>query len=128
MCEGPRFCHFDCRAQRKRVVDRLFDVRSHEFTIIAGYDFDLYFELVHFAPGCHRYLKLVHACKLADYVFDGRRINVYTADRHHVVAAAQESSVEASKSAPASARMKVRPHEIAARQKENANPRSSRDM
>src|SRR5258708_14418813 len=112
MCEGPRFCHFDCRAQRKRVVDRLFDVRSHEFTIIAGYDFDLYFELVHFAPGCHRYLELVHACKLADYVFDGRRINVYTADRHHVVAAAQESSVEASKSAPASARSKVQPHEI----------------
>src|SRR5260370_18735442 len=112
MCEGTRFCHFDCRAQRKRVVDRLFDVCSHVFTIIAGYDFDLYFELVHFARGCHRNLKLVHACKLADYVFDGRWINVYTPDSHHVVAAAQEPSVETRESTPASARSTVYPHEI----------------
>src|SRR5258708_34583435 len=112
MREGPRFCIFDRRTQRKRVVDRLFDVRSHVFTIIAGYELDLYFDVVHFAHGCHRNLKLVHACKLADYVFDGRWINVYTADRHHVVAAAQEPSVETRESTPASARSKVQPHEI----------------
>src|SRR5258708_5515866 len=112
MCEGPRVCHFFCRAQRKRLGDGLLDIRARVFTIIAGYDFDLYFDLVHFAHGCHRNLKLVHACKLADYVFDGRWINVYTADRHHVVASAQEPSVETRESTPASARSKVEPHEI----------------
>src|SRR6267154_829095 len=112
MREGARFCHFDCRTQRKRVVDRLFDVRSHVFTIIAGYDFDLYFELVHFARGCHRYLKLVHACKLADYVFNRRRVHVYAPDGHHVVASAQEPSVETRESTPASARSKVEQHDI----------------
>src|SRR5260370_30086600 len=112
MCEGPRFCHFDCRAQRKRLVDGLLDIRAHVFRIIAGDNFDLHFELMHLLHGCHRNSKLVHACKLADYVFDGRWINVYTADRHHVVASAQEPSVETRESTPASARSKVEPHEI----------------
>jgi len=90
----PGFCHFDRRTQRKRLVDGLLDIRAHVFRIIAGDDFDLHFELTHLLDGCHHNLKLVHACKLADYVFDGRWINVYTPDSHHVVAAAQEPSVE----------------------------------
>src|SRR6266849_7950311 len=112
MGKGARFCHFDRRTQRKRLVDGLLDVRSHMFDIIAGHDFNLHFDLMHFVHSCHGHLKLVHASELADYVFDGRRINVYAPDGHHVVAAAQEPSVETRESTPASARSKVQPHEI----------------
>ena len=61
---------------------------------------------------CDRHLKLVHASKLADYVLDRRRVDVYTPDRHHVVAPAQQSAVEARESAPASARSQVQSHQI----------------
>ena len=47
MRERARFRHGDCRPQRKRMVDRLFDTRSHALGIIAGNDFDLHFEVIH---------------------------------------------------------------------------------
>src|SRR5712691_11460406 len=101
MCESAWFCHFDRRTQRKRVVNRLLNVRTHVLGVVAGYDFDLHFELVHLVHGCHRHLKLIHASELADYIFDRGGIDVHTPDGHHIVAPAQQSAVEACECASA---------------------------
>src|SRR5712692_10612802 len=94
------------------MVDGLLDARSNVFGIIAGYNFNLHLEMVHLLHGCHRHLKLVDAAKLPDHIFDCRRVDVYTADCHHVVAAAQQPAIESRKSAAASARSEIHPHEI----------------
>ncbi len=65
MRERARFRHGDRRPRRKRMVDRLFDVRSHALGIIAGNDFDLHFEVIHLMQSCQRYLKLIDSSKLA---------------------------------------------------------------
>ncbi len=65
MRERARFRHGNCWPQRERMVDRLFDTRSHALGIIAGNDFDLHFEVVHLMQGRHCYLKLIDSSKLA---------------------------------------------------------------
>ncbi len=59
MRERARFRHGDCPPQRKRVANRLFDLRSHVLGVIAGSDFDLHFEVVHLMQGRHCYLNLI---------------------------------------------------------------------
>ena len=65
MRERARFRHGDCRPQRKRMVDRLFDTRSHALGFIAANDVDLHFEVIHLMQSCQRYPKLIDSSKLA---------------------------------------------------------------
>src|SRR6267154_4376057 len=112
MSESARFCHFDCRMKRKRVIKGLLDICPNLFGVIAGNDFDLHFKMLHFVKSSDCHLKLVDTSELADYIFDRGRINVHTTDCDHVIASAEQSAIEASEGASASAGGQVWAHQI----------------
>src|SRR5258708_35509487 len=125
MSQRAWFCHPDRWAQRKCAVDGLLDVRSNVFGIVAGYNFNLHFEMLHLMHGCHRHLELVHTAKLPDHVFDSCRIDVYTPDGHHIVAAAQQSAVKSRECASTSAGSEIHPYEVSSAITNNWKPRTT---
>src|ERR1051325_9107138 len=82
-------CHGNSRSQRKGAMERLFDTSSHALGIVARNDFDCHFEVLHPLLCLYCDLEFVDGGKLANDIFNCRRINIYTTNDHHVIAAAQ---------------------------------------
>src|SRR5207253_1838947 len=76
-------------------------------------DFDLHFEVSHFLPRLDPNLEFVNGRKLADEVFNGRGIDIHTANRKHVIGAPEQAAIKARKRPSASTRAEIQPYQIA---------------